>query len=59
MSYCNHAVSVVDASSVVNFLPYVLSRGHIFSAILTKLGQNVCPDKISEEFENGSCQVKT
>ena len=24
-----------------------------------KLGQNVCLDKISDEFENGSCQSKT
>ena len=23
-----------------------------------KLGQNVCVDEISDEFENGSCQVK-
>ena len=36
VSYCDHAVSVV------NFLPCVCSRGHIFSAILMKLGQNVC-----------------
>ena len=37
----------------------VCSRGHIFSPILMKLGQNVCLDKISEEFEIGSCGVKT
>ena len=34
------------------------SRGHIFSPIIMKLGQNVCLDKISNEFENGSCRVK-
>ena len=52
VSYCDHAVSVV------NFLPCVHSRGHIFSPILMKLGQNVCLDKISDEFEIGSCGVK-
>ena len=42
VSYCGRAVSVVRcASSVVNFLPSVRSRGHIFSLILMKLGQNV------------------
>ena len=29
----------------------VRSRGHIFSPILMKLGQNVCLDKISNEFK--------
>ena len=36
----------------------VRSRGYIFSPITMKLGQNVCLDKISDEFENGSCRVK-
>ena len=39
--------------------PYVHSRGHIFSPIIMKLGQNVCFDEISDRFENGSCWVKT
>ena len=39
--------------------PYVHSRGHIFSLIIMKLGQNVCLDEISDRFENGSCWVKT
>ena len=39
--------------------PYVHSRGHIFSLIIMKLGQNVCLDEISVRFENGSCTVKT
>ena len=39
--------------------PYVHSRGHIFSPIIMKLGQNVCLDKISDRFENRSCWVKT
>ena len=38
--------------------PCVRSRGHIFSPIIMKLGQNVCLDKFSDEFENGSCRVK-
>ena len=44
--------------SVVNFLPNVRSRGHIFSPLIMKLGQNVCLDEISYEFEIGSCWVK-
>ena len=39
--------------------PYVHSRGRIFSLIIMKPGQNVCLDKISDRFENGSCWVKT
>ena len=35
----------------------VRSRGHIFSPIILKLGQNVYIDKISYECSNGSCQV--
>ena len=38
--------------------PCVRSRGHIFSWILMKVGQDVCLDDISDEFENGSCWVK-
>ena len=33
-------------------------RGQIFSQIIMKLGQNVCLDEISDEFENGSCSVR-
>ena len=33
------------------------SRGHIFSPIIMKHGQNVCLDKISDQFENGSCRL--
>ena len=46
------------SSSVVNFLPRVRSRDHIFSPIIMELGQNVCLDEITPEFENGSCLVK-
>ena len=35
--------------------PCVRSRGHIFSPIIMKLGQNVYLDEISDKFENGSC----
>ena len=45
-------------SCVVNFLPCVRSRGHSFGRILMKVGQDVCLDEISDEFENGSCGVK-
>ena len=38
--------------------PSVHFRGHIFSRILMKVGQDVCLDDISDEFENGSCGVK-
>ena len=38
--------------------PCVRSRGHIFSRILMKVGQDVCLDDISDEFENGSRGVK-
>ena len=38
--------------------PCVRSRGHIFSPILMKLGQNVCLDKISNEFKIDLCGVK-
>ena len=36
----------------------VPSRGHIFSLIIMKLGQNVCHDEILLEIENGSCLVE-
>ena len=34
------------------------ARGHLFSQIILKLGQNVCLVEISDELENGSCRVK-
>ena len=36
----------------------VRSRGHIFSQIIVKLGQNVRLDEISDKSGNGSCRVK-
>ena len=38
--------------------PCVRSRGHILSRILMEVGQDVCLDDISNEFENGSRGVK-
>ena len=38
--------------------PCVCSRVHIFRPITMKLGQNVCLDEISDEFETGSSWVK-
>ena len=32
--------------------------GHMFSPIIIKLGQNVCLDTISEDYEHRSCRVK-
>ena len=59
VSYCDCVVSVGPRPSCgVNFLPCVCSRGHIFSQIIIKLGQNVCLDEISDEFENRSWRVK-
>ena len=34
--------------------PFLGSKGHIFSPIIMQLGLNVCLDKISNMFENGS-----
>ena len=44
--------------SSASSLPCVRSRGHSFGRILMKVGQDVCLDEISDEFENGSCGVK-
>ena len=38
--------------------PCVRSRGHIFSQIIMKPGQNVSDDKNSDVSESGSCLVK-
>ena len=43
----------------VNFLPSVRSRGHIFSPIIIKLGQNVCLDKILDELKMGQVGSKS
>ena len=38
--------------------PSVRSRGHIFSQIPMKVGQDVCLDDILDKLKNGSCGVK-
>ena len=53
-----HVGSKIRSLGQILEKPYVSSRGHISSLIILKLGQNVCLDKISDEFENGSCRVK-
>ena len=39
--------------------PCVCPRVQIFSAIIIKLDQKIYHDEIPDEFENGSCWVKT
>ena len=50
-----HVVSNTRSLNKILEKPYVRCRGHIFSQIIMKLGQNFCLDEISE---NGSCRVK-
>ena len=38
--------------------PCVRWKGHVFCTIIMELDQNVCYVEISDDFENGSCQVK-
>ena len=56
--YCDSAVSVTRSLGQILEKPCVHSRGHILSQIILKLGQNVCLNKILDEFENGSCRVE-
>ena len=57
--YCDCDVSVVRcAASFVNFLPCINYTRSISSPILMKLGQNVCLDKISDDYKIESCRVK-
>ena len=37
---------------------FIRSRGHILRLIILNVGQNVCLDKILDEFKNGSWQDK-
>ena len=57
VSSCGRPKSVVQSLSRVvchQHLPCGHSRSHISSSIDMKFGQNVCLDKISDEFEFGS-----
>ena len=63
VSYCDCAVSIVRRPSSTFCLVYAVEarfsvQGNIFHPIIMKLNQNVCLHKISDKFENGSCQVK-
>ena len=32
-------------------------KGHVFSAVIIKLAQNVCLDEVSGNFKNGFCRI--
>ena len=53
-----HVGSKTRSQGQIIVKPCVCPRGHIFSLIIKKLGQNVCLDEVLHKFENGSCQVK-
>ena len=55
---CSSSV-ICHSLCVVNSVACVHSRGHIFSLIIMKLGQNVCLDEIWDEFEMGHVGSKT
>jgi hypothetical protein len=54
VSYCDRLLSVVRRQH----LPCEHSRGLIYCPIFMKLSQNMCPNDILEEFENGSGWLK-
>ena len=54
-----HVRSKTRSLGQISEKPYVHSRGHIFSSIIMKLGQNVCLDEIPDVFENGQVRSKT
>ena len=54
-----HVRSKTRSLGQISEKPNVHPKGHIFSQIIMKHGQNVCFDEISDRFENGSCWVKT
>ena len=53
-----HVGSKTRSLGQIREKPHLCSRGHIFSLIIMKLGQNVCLNKISDMCENGSYSVK-
>ena len=53
-----HIESKTRLASQIFEKPCLQRRGHIFSPVLLKDGQNVCLDDISDEFENGSMWIK-
>ena len=46
-----HVGSITKSLGQILEKPCVGSRGHIFSLIILKLGQNICPDEISDELK--------
>ena len=46
-----HVGSKTSSQGQIIEKPCVRSRGHIFSPIIMKPGQNVCLDEILDEFE--------
>ena len=50
-SKMGHVGSKTRSPSQILEKPCVGSRGHIFSPIIMKLGQNACLNKILDEFE--------
>ena len=54
-----HVGSKTGSLGQISEKPCVSSRGHIFSLIHMKLGQNVCLNGISDEFKTGSLRSKT
>ena len=57
-SKIGHVGSKTRSTGQILEKPSVRSRGHILRRILMKVGQDVCLDDISDEFENGSRGVK-
>ena len=57
-SKMGHVGSKTKSQGQILEKPCVRSRGHNFSLIVIKLGQNIYLDKISDKFENGSRGVK-
>ena len=54
-----HVGSKTRSIDLISEKPCVHSRGHIFSLIILKIGQNVCLDEILDEFENGHMGSKS
>ena len=54
-----HVGSKTRSTGQILEKPCVHSRGHIFSPIIRKLGQNVFLNEISDDVENGYVGSKT
>ena len=58
-SKMGHVGSKTRSLSQILEKPCVRSRGQCFSPFIIKSSQNVCLDKVSDEFENGYVGSKT